>query len=295
MNPHEAAVKAALKTGDEMDRLIGRLGSAEHPRGEVLVAYRAANRGLAEELRNGRPSGVAEVLAELRRSVRATAVATLAQAQTVGVTQGTAQAAVNGIGVQDIPPALLAMQAPSTNPALNAWLASVDAQTQVATALVAGGADPSEILGDAERAGVLRAAPVIAEGARWLASVVSAAAVAVVGWLLSRAGREPEEWYHQAVAAIDERTTDCCLRVHGQVQPLSKPFQLTGTPRYASELDHPPFHWNCRSSEALIHRSQVGDDLTAEMREAARAELGARGPDGKSRVQIHPAHARSRR
>jgi hypothetical protein len=295
MNPHEAAVKAALKTGDEMDRLIGRLGSAEHPRGEVLVAYRTANRGLAEELRNGRPGGVAEVLAELRRAVRATAVTTLALASTIGIAQGHAQAAVNGIGVQDIPPALLATQAPSTLPALNAWLASVEGQTQAAQALIASGADPSEILGDAERAGVLRPAPVIAEGSRWLASVVSAAAVGVVTWLLGRAGREPEEWYHQAVAALDERTTDCCLQVHGQVQPLSKPFQLTGTPRFSSEQMSPPFHWNCRSAEALIPRSQVGDDLTAEMREAARAELGARGPDGKNRVEIHPAHARSRR
>jgi hypothetical protein len=47
----------------------------------------------------------------------------------------------------------------------------------------------------------------------------------------------------QAIATLDERTTDCCLRVHGQTQPIDEPFKLTGTPRYADEIQDPPFHW----------------------------------------------------
>lgn len=99
----------------------------------------------------------------------------------------------------------------------------------------------------------------------------------------------------QAIAAIDERTTECCLRAHGQVQPLDKPFKLTGTPRFADEVMSPPFHWYCRTGESLYHPAfeEVGV-TTRAMRRAAIDELSARERTGR-RVEIHPAHATSRR
>lgn len=108
----------------------------------------------------------------------------------------------------------------------------------------------------------------------------------------SQAGRQ---WQKQAVAAIDERTTDCCLRVHGQVQPLKTPFHLTGTPRFADRMQHPPFHRYCRTVETVYaaEMEAVGE-TTAEMRDAARAEIEARERTGK-RAEIHPASATSRR
>jgi hypothetical protein len=57
----------------------------------------------------------------------------------------------------------------------------------------------------------------------------------------------------QAVAALDARTTDCCRRVNGQIQPLDEPFVLTGTPRYTDRAMHPPFHWGCRTVDTLYH------------------------------------------
>lgn len=51
-----------------------------------------------------------------------------------------------------------------------------------------------------------------------------------------------------AMAVIDRRTTNCCLRVHGQIQPNNKPFILTGYPSFDSKMMQPPFHWNCRTS-----------------------------------------------
>jgi hypothetical protein len=142
---------------------------------------------------------------------------------------------------------------------------------------------------------VLRPAVVVAEGARWAAAALSAALAAYLLWTIDRERQPRSEWCHQAVEAIDERTTDCCLRVHGQTRPLSRPFRLTGTPRYADELEHPPFHWYCRSSEALIHRDQVDDGFSREMVAAAQAERAAREASGGQRVEIHPADARSRR
>lgn len=99
----------------------------------------------------------------------------------------------------------------------------------------------------------------------------------------------------QAVAAIDERTTDCCLRVHGQVQPLNKPFILHGTPRFADKIDNPPFHWYCRTSQSLYNEKFESKGVTTEeMRRAAIDELKAREETG-GRVPIHPAHSTSGR
>jgi hypothetical protein len=104
-----------------------------------------------------------------------------------------------------------------------------------------------------------------------------------------------QQWRNQVIAAIDERTTDCCLQAHAQIQLLDEPFVLTGTPRFSDEKLHPPFHDFCRTSEALWleHFEEVGP-TTGEMRDAARAEIKARQETGR-RVEIHPAHATSRR
>lgn len=103
------------------------------------------------------------------------------------------------------------------------------------------------------------------------------------------------EYKKQAIAAIDAKTTDCCLQVHGQIQPLDKPFELTGTPRFADKIDNPPFHWYCRTSESLYTEKMEEKGVpTAEMKESARAEQEAREETGY-RERIHPSYATSRR
>jgi hypothetical protein len=103
------------------------------------------------------------------------------------------------------------------------------------------------------------------------------------------------KYWKQAIAAIDERTTDCCLRVHGQIQPLDKPFELSGTPRFADRVMNPPFHWYCRTATALYRPEMEETGLTTdELRDAARAELAARAATG-TRREIHPASGTSRR
>lgn len=104
-----------------------------------------------------------------------------------------------------------------------------------------------------------------------------------------------EPFKRQAIAAIDENTTDCCLRVHGQIVGLDEPFHLTGQPRFGPYIQNPPFHFHCRTSQALYvpAMEKIGVP-TAEMRDAARAEREARARTGQ-RTEIHPAHATSRR
>ena len=82
----------------------------------------------------------------------------------------------------------------------------------------------------------------------------------------------------QAVAAISPETTDCCLRVHGQIQPLDRPYQLTGEPRFADEMMYPSFHWNCRTASVAYHADFEKDSRmpTAGMVDAAREELRVR-------------------
>lgn len=245
MNSHEVAVKTALRAGDDIDRLIARLGTAQHPRGEVLTAYRNTERGLRDVYRRPGPSvtrEAGEVMGELRRVLAAVAADILQEAVATGQTHARQQAKAQGL---DVPMGVFA-PAVDTAAMAAAWLATVDQQAAAVGALTATGADVDEILGDGSRAGVLRPAPVIAEGSRWVASAVTAATALYFGSLIGRQPRSAgtaNDWYHQVVAGIDERTTDCCLQAHGQIQPLDKPFHLTGEPRWADYLDNPPFHW----------------------------------------------------
>lgn len=81
----------------------------------------------------------------------------------------------------------------------------------------------------------------------------------------------------QAIAAIDRRTTQCCLNVHGQVRPMDQPFDLSGTPQFAPQMMGPPFHYRCRSVIVLYHPAveRVGP-TTAELRASARQEATRR-------------------
>lgn len=82
----------------------------------------------------------------------------------------------------------------------------------------------------------------------------------------------------QAVASVGPRTTKCCLRVHGQIRDVDKPFDLTAEPRFARQMMHPAFHWNCRTSEVMYHPAFEQGGLTTEsMRASAQAELRRRG------------------
>ncbi|MBK8990148.1 MAG: hypothetical protein IPM39_29475 [Chloroflexi bacterium] len=82
----------------------------------------------------------------------------------------------------------------------------------------------------------------------------------------------------QVVASVGGDTTDTCLRAHGQIQPLDKPFNIEGTPSYGRRQMQPPFHWNCRSSVAPYHPifERTSSLTTPAMQAAAQAELANR-------------------
>jgi len=180
---------------------------------------------------------------------------------------------------------------PNTRAMMDGWISAVDAQTATAIALIATEADPVLILGDDTRAGTLRYSDTTRASAHWIAAAAMGAL-----WVSLQGPQQRSEmrWSKEAIATIDERTTDCCLQVHGQVVSFDGDFKLTGTPRYADEMDWSPFHDYCRTSIASVPTELAEDDLTVQMRAAARAELEAREESGIL-IEIHPSHARSRR
>jgi hypothetical protein len=179
------------------------------------------------------------------------------------------------------------------------WLDTLEANLEVAIArLRLSGAVESEILArlvaeTGDRASLWRASGTAAatEEAR---DVWTYANALLAAYLLTLNEAEPV-YKKQVIATIDERTTDCCLKAHGQIQPLDKPFKLTGTPRFSDKVQDPPFHWYCRSTEVLYNEAfEEAGVTTAQMRSAANAEIDAREKT-KTRVPIYPSHATARR
>ena len=264
-NPHLQAVKAAERTTRELKASYGRLGNAEHPRGKILAAYRTARRAAKD---NVNKLGVLnDVISTLLAAIQSATMAELRLAWELGLEQ-----AEKELAAYDIP---LIAPSPNYQLALDAILGPAEMQARAAYAASLTGSDEALLLGDDTRVGLLSPAPVTREGSKWLAVMAMLAKQEATQGSLEWAGAQ-NDFVRQAIASVDERTTDCCLRVHGQTAEIDGEFVLTGTPRYADKMKLPPFHDYCRTATALVLREDIADDLTVQMREAALAELGAR-------------------
>ena len=295
---HEQAIKNALDTSDDIDTLFAKMGSAAHPRGAVVALYRSAVREIDQNLDN--PAAVREILQSLRTRLIMAYTQLLNDAASAGASRGERDIIITDLAQAGTPDADPSNIVQSARAAIEAV---VDSQIKQIYAQINMGADKAVIVGDEGRVGLLSPAVALLVGRQLIAAVVNrskserliAAATNVRGIVLPSTSQLARVgvYKRQAIAAIDERTTDCCLRVNGQIVGLDEMFKLTGTPRFADKLTDPPFHYACRTSVALIHEDDVDDKLTREIREASQAEIKAR-EDG-SRVEINPADARSRR
>jgi hypothetical protein len=81
----------------------------------------------------------------------------------------------------------------------------------------------------------------------------------------------------QAIAVIGPNTTDCCLRVHGQIRNSDEMYDLDGTPKFASQMMFPSFHWNCRTQSSMYHPAFEEAAPTSEMTKQADEEAKKRG------------------
>lgn len=255
-NPLRVAQQRARQDNHWLAELFARvIGSAEHPRGRVLSAYRTARRELARLIDH--PAQALDVIDALGESLLGITAAGLVEAIRHGQDSAVFQARVYNADGQEIG---FTASVPSFTLYQSAIMGTFNAQRSILRTLITIGAGVSLVVGDRNRVGALRPGPVMTESARWLATGMHDGFKATI---------VAPGWNKQAIPVLDEYTTDCCLNVAGQIAPLEGKFHLTGEPRFADDMDWPPFHWHCRTSVAL-YRASYDDGLTEAIRNAAQ-------------------------
>lgn len=268
-NPLEQSVRSALRANDAVGALFARVGTSDHPRGYLPTAYRNANRAMRSALREENAAlAVADVFNGLRRQVEMETRSLFSDAQATGREEATRQ--LRYYGIQTLDPAASPFPSDLEQAALDAVMSRLEAQEATVRAQVMLGVEIEQIIGSADRTGTLRQSDLAATVAAWAASLVWAG----FGDWATDYMRTPGAYQFdkQVVAALDNRTTDCCLKAHGQVQKLAGKFELNGSPRFADRMDWTPFHWWCRSAIAL-HLPGFDDGLTARMVASAQTIL----------------------
>lgn len=270
-NALEVSIAAAERANKQLAKITARLGTKAHPRGRILAAYNKARRELKQVLDNPvngnvRRAEVSRILQTLESEVQAATLEALQSGAGVGNMLATTELDAYGIPVplEAIPFELVGLETASIMDAFNAQRGSV-------LALIAAGVLSNLIVGDRQRQGVLRPAPIIRR--------VSDASTLVANTTSEQMRQDSDldtRFQRQAIAAIDGRTTETCLRVHGQIVGLDEPFRLTGTPRFADTMLKPPFHNFCRTVDVIYQAELDTTGITQNLRSLARDELGRR-------------------
>lgn len=295
---HERSVNHADRTNAALGMLFDRLGSLDHPNGWLLRAYRNALRALDGNLDN--LAQVTDVLAGLRETMESEGEGLFDDALALGYDQANDDLALYGHDNVVRRSAMASLAAVG----LAAFLATIDKQITAIRVVVAGGiSSPAEILGSNSRVGLLSPGPALIEARRWAATTTSNTWAQTITQSLSKPDQngiiQTTVYKRQAVAAIDGRTTECCLKVHGKSTGLEEDFPLEGKPWESARLHgftarKPPFHWHCRSALALVRVQDTNDALTRLMQAAAKVEEDARARTGR-REEIWPSNAGSYR
>jgi hypothetical protein len=282
-NPLERAIKSAVSMNDTLGNMFADAGNVTKGSGYVVRAYKNANRALPQALKeDNRRSAVRDVMFELRQSLSINMRESLWGGVNAGLYESARQ--LKFYGIDSDPSKTSANLNGQVNLALDALLAQVDSQDAILQAMLQNESiDEAMILGDESRQGIIRAGDILAGAAYWIAALTWDS----FSWW-SKTNQKGFDFQKQAVAALDGRTTDCCLRAHGQIVPLNGKFELTGTPRFADQLDWTPFHWRCRTS-VVLYLPEYDGGLTDRMRGGADYLLEQR-KQGKNPDQ-HPADA----
>lgn len=278
INPLQKNIQGAYIASDYLGWLFTQIGNSNHPRGVIPVAYRNSLRSLKTALTERNPvRSAGEVMASLNREVVSGVRPILENAVIYGSSYADRQLenlniTGNNRSEQDWG-GLFA--------ALNALDAVINKQKSEIMLLMMTGADQSRIIGDNSRVGALRPGDVISHATEYAASLL---------WdsfhkrIKTKARSQADRIKKVAVAAVDSRTTDCCLRVNGQVRGVDEPFHLSGSPRFSDEMDWSPFHHYCRTSVAL-HYPEYDDGITTDLQDQSKKELERREKSNTSKPQ----------
>ncbi len=270
-NPLTQAILSAQTVNDRLGRMFHYVGT-DNPNGVVNKAYRNAYRGLQSALNETNPPrSIKEVFDNLREVLAAVLLRLLKDAAQYGGDEAERQ--LKYYGIKPPSPTKPKELSRETDAALAAILAQVDQQSLNAQALVLTNADREQILGSKKRNGALVASAVITLANHWAASMVWTGFEEVIGEVASQPRYSTLQ--KVTVAVVDDHTTECCLLVNGQIQPVGAPFHLVGDPHFASDMEKPPFHWHCRTSIAL-YLDGFDESLIRRMRAASQAILNNR-------------------
>lgn len=267
-NPLEKSIQSAVKTNQVIGDLFGRLGTAEHPRGAILTAYRNASRAIIPALRESSPLfAVDDVLSQLRRTVQQETSTVLQYAHDFGIAEAKRQLEFYGVNNLLLPSVSTYAAASEAEKVI---LAKLDAEIAAIMGVLQADLDPVLITGDEDRRGMLSPNGILAAAFFWIPSLLWASYSYMVN-TNQRVGENDK----QVIATIDAKVTDCCIRAHGQIVPFDGKFKLTGTPRFADEMEWTPFHHRCRSS-IVIYQKRFDHGFTERMREAANYVIDQR-------------------
>ena len=226
--------------------LFNKLGSTKHPRGSIMKAYRRARLAFKSQTTTGE-AGL--ILDQLMSDSTAALFQQLDAAYNMGIKSATRQLKTYGIKATATAGAGHSVKFQ----ALEAIQGVINAQRKKILAALATN-QRQLILGGPSRVGLLGPAPTITEARRWMTAVKHNALVDTVQETAEITGKV---FYKQAVALLDDVTTETCQNVNGQIVPLTGLFILTGNPRFADRMESPQFHYNCRTEIAIIDSDSI--------------------------------------
>lgn len=286
---HRAEVKAALLVNKKLRATQNSISPSKHPRNALTQIYRITRKRIYTNFTN--LAELKNILFIFSSTVRQIITPLITRIELLGITAG-----ISSLNRRKIPnsPIVTASTPNIVTPAVEAIVKIADSQVEQTLAVASIGGAVETVIGDGVNSvGFFSQGTINKQTNIFLTAITALATLTILNLFIAEQIQE-NIFYKQAIAAIDEVTTECCLIVHGQFQPINNDFSLIGSPRFADFINNPPFHWNCRTATALVHASERYDGLTQEMLQAAARELKARGDTGY-RVEIHPAHATSSR
>ena len=248
--PHERSIESALKTVDQLTKLADRLRAGPSP---INRAYRVVIRSLRGNLND--MQAIIDALETLEDSIRLASQGFYERASKIGFSQAKRDLKIYDLGEPE------PVEDDGISEAVVSALGLVEAQGNKVISVARLDMGDELILGDENRQGILAPTPILTEMAFWITGL------SVLSYLSST--RAMPDAVRQAVAQIDDGTTDTCLNVHGQIVEVDEPFHLTGTPRFADDMHNSPFHRGCRTGIATILRKFLDPDVTAGMRDDA--------------------------
>lgn len=243
-----------MRANQTQGDMFTSLGGSENPDGIISSVYKTANLALAKAMdmtrKTDREAALLDIKAGLRHSVIGNVGPIFRQGQRFGKSYADQQLDIYKLdkpGNQTKP--MNEQRLENYSASLNVIRKKLDDQFAQLEALDLLG-EKELILGNDMRKGVLKESSIITAAVYYISALIWDSFESEIGHARALTGMD---YLKQAIAVLDRRTTECCLRVHGQVQPFNTDFQLRGSPAFDSHLDWPPFHGRCRTSIVLYN------------------------------------------